>query len=494
MALQGTLATIDGAGTNSVKFGGGTATASGNNSIAIGYNSNAAGNYSTALGFRAIASGDYSTALGHYANASASGSTALGSQANASGYFSTALGYASKAFGDYSTALGQWAEAPGEGSIAIGSYTTSSVFPSPNAAGCYSIAIGTGARVNTNISTTSDTTIYPNYAIAIGYNSNAAGNYSTALGSWANVAGCYSIALGCSANASGDYSTDLGTWANASGNYSIALGRSANASGDYSIVLGSWAVASGNQSIALGTSVDASGGYSTALGAVAIASGNYSTALGRLANASYNFSIAIGYNAQTTALNTIMLGDSGTAGIYWKGGTAAHTSDIQDKINISQVENGALNFINQIEPVTYYYNFREDYQEREEWINQDIENIIEKICNLSKKERNKRYKYGQLGTYDKEEWAKGTKKKDWLSIGFKAQEIEQKLKEIYGDKYSNLIVSDICKDYTDEELAQDGAERQYNIAMFDMIPFLVKAIQELDARVQALEEELKEKV
>jgi hypothetical protein len=54
--------------------------------------------------------------------------------------------------------------------------------------------------------------------------------------------------------------------------------------------------------------------------------------------------------------------------------------------------------------------------------------------------------------------------------------VKRILQETYGNKYNDLLVSDVCEKYTDEELEADCAERQYSMATGNLIPFLVKAI------------------
>ena len=68
-------------------------TASGLNSVALGYGSKASGDYSTALGCGSSAIGSTSTAIGYGSRASAGNSVALGNVSMAYGFNSVALGY-----------------------------------------------------------------------------------------------------------------------------------------------------------------------------------------------------------------------------------------------------------------------------------------------------------------------------------------------------------------------------------------------------------------
>ena len=77
-------------------------TASGGDSIAMGFYSEASGQTSTAIGLATIASGDSSTAMGGFTTASGYASTAMGADTVASGMMSTAMGFLTTA-SDYSS-------------------------------------------------------------------------------------------------------------------------------------------------------------------------------------------------------------------------------------------------------------------------------------------------------------------------------------------------------------------------------------------------------
>jgi hypothetical protein len=71
----------------------------------------------------------------------------------------------------------------------------------------------------------------------------------------------------------------------------------------------------------------------------------------------------------------------------------------------------------------------------------------------------------------------GTHKKDWLDVGFKAQDVEalEKAAGYSKSNKTNLTVS----------LSADG--EQYGIKYSKFVPILVKAMQELSAKNDALE-------
>ncbi len=90
----------------------------------------ATGNSSVAMGFDTTASGDFSTAMGAYTEASGATSTAMGAYTTASEYFSTAMGAYTEASGGNSTAMGAYTTASGFGSTAMGYNTTASDYGS----------------------------------------------------------------------------------------------------------------------------------------------------------------------------------------------------------------------------------------------------------------------------------------------------------------------------------------------------------------------------
>ena len=277
-----------------------------------------------------------------------------------------------------------------------------------------------------------------------------------------------------------------------------SFGPDSIASGTNALALGSAANATGTVALAIGRNSLATD-YAISIGFSSNATAYNSIAIGVASCAAYNYSYAIGHNARTTRVNSIMFGDSGIGYVMWKGGTNLHTSDIRDKTDIEEIPNGATEFLDKLTPIKYRNNFRDQYQEPEEWTEVEKNDIIEedeneeypqRVCNLSAEEREKREKYF-LGTYDKEAWAAGTKKSDIVKLGVTAQDVLQALEDVYGDSKLFPLVYDALEDYTDEELPED-VERQYSLDYIQLIPFLIKSIQEMDARIKVLEEKLNE--
>ncbi|NUY30603.1 adhesin [Paraburkholderia sp. JPY303] len=108
-------------GDDAVAVGAG-ATASAQGTTALGAASVAGGQNATAIGIQATAS-EGSNAIGWNTTASGIGSTAIGQFANAAGAWSTALGFEAEATNDMSIAIGTLAAANADNSVALGAYS-----------------------------------------------------------------------------------------------------------------------------------------------------------------------------------------------------------------------------------------------------------------------------------------------------------------------------------------------------------------------------------
>ena len=181
----------------------GNTTASGTDSVAIGYNGTASGNYSTAFA--------YSTASGASSFAMNAG-TASGAYSIASGYPTTASGAYSFAHGKTITASGDYSFAHGSNTTASGDYSfafsggqatggRSMASMTGVAAGHGSIALGYASRAGN----ADGGSPYGDGQIAIGTNSYAYGQFGMALAGFpfgnTTASGYYSVTLGGGATA-----------------------------------------------------------------------------------------------------------------------------------------------------------------------------------------------------------------------------------------------------------------------------------------------------
>ena len=88
--------------------------------------------------------------------------------------------------------------------------------------------------------------------------------------------------------------------------------------------------------------------------------------------------------------------------------------------------------------------------------------------------------------YDREAHAQGTKKGNRIRVGVSAQNVQQALIDVFGNSgYANLV-NDNLFDYNSDDIPE-GVESQLAVNYEGFIPFLIKAVQKLDARVKELE-------
>ena len=229
-------------GTNALWYG------NGNGNVSIGANSNYKSesmttfNNSTAVGFSSYALGENSVAVGYNASATQTSSVAIGDRANVATSYAVAVGYMSKAEGEGSgTALG--------GNASATNFFTTAIGRSANASGYYATAIGGGAKapVSNTVALGRSAEASSTGATALGYEATASGSDSISIGNSSNVMRVGGIAIGNDARSG---STNSSVY----GDYGIAIGYSAGTGNDYGVSIGynSGNTNSGSNNIAIG--------------------------------------------------------------------------------------------------------------------------------------------------------------------------------------------------------------------------------------------------
>ena len=247
-------------GTGSAKATGETsiavgwdAKAAGKNSIAAGWDAKAAGKSSIAAGWDAKADGENSIAVGYGASTETNSATyyrikdvtdktmnniAIGKQARSGGLQTIVMGAEAEASKTQSIALGFDAQATGDQSVALGANTRS--------VGDSSIAIGgddldsVASTVYRVTSPTADNDAYNDTALAKEYRKLTGQNLvnftpnNRYIGTATGQAG---VAVGVSSKA-GDLATAIGTKSHATGNHSVAFGVGATADKANAVALG----------------------------------------------------------------------------------------------------------------------------------------------------------------------------------------------------------------------------------------------------------------
>jgi trimeric autotransporter adhesin len=332
--------------------------------------------------------------------------------------------------------------------------------------GLNSLKNTTTGRENTSVGVSSlmaNTT--GDYNVAIGYGSlerNTTGILNTSVGNkslYNNLDGRANIGIGTYSlerNSSGNNNVAVGVFAaynNITGNNNIALGYSAlnrNTNGNRNIAIGSSSlevIGSSNNCIAIGHDSQVSnlsGEYNLSIGNSSLfvnQTGSNNIALGYNAynNGNFNNSIAIGNNVAITASNQIRIGNSSTTSI---GGFASWTnvSDERFKSEIDYTNVPGLDFILKLKPVTYRLDLNK--------INKQLNTKLESNQNSN------------------------------IQTGFIAQEVENISNQI------NYAFSGVDKPKNENDF--------YGLRYAEFVVPLTKAIQEQQAIIQNLQDEIKE--
>jgi hypothetical protein len=262
----------------------------------------------------------------------------------------------------------------------------------------------------------------------------------------AHTTGCRQIAIGAFAMAN-----------STTGNSSIAIGINA---GTYdatnSIAIGSGAIASQNRSVSIGLNANVAGENSVAIGASSVSNLSNSVAIGYRAKTYGCCSIAIGHSVKTYCDNQISIGSNYNnyccAGTIIMGNQFhtvcnciyvdwSYCSDRNEKTNIQPLPyNFGLPFIKKLRPVKFNWDIREKYVEK---------------CG---------FEFGQKD---------GTLAQEKENYGLIAQELEQVLQEL------NLRFDGLTKN-----------DKRYHLASTNLLAPLVKSIQQLSTKLEAIKERL----
>ena len=202
---------------------------------------------------------------------------------------------------------------------------------------------------------------------------------------------------------------------------------------------------------------------STSQGANSVAIGNQAGITNQSAN-----SVCLGELSAVTGTLQIQLGKSGTTTYAY--GAVQDRSDERDKADIQDIHLG-LDFIDALTPKSYKFDYREDYRDHRTEMqdvvigqDEDGNGIIEQQEVTIPDTR----ELGEI-THD------GTHKRSRLHCGLVAQEVKQ-------------VMDDLGVDfggYQDHSI--NGGQDVMSIGYGELIAPMIKAIQELKARVEVLE-------
>lgn len=258
---------------------------------------------------------------------------------------------------------------------------------------------------------------------------------------------------------------------------SISIGDGSISYGNSSVQIGTSANSKQN-SVAIGTSAKSGESNAVAIGSAATASNYYAVAIGKDSQAQHT-SVAIGYrainsnnthfncvllgsNTVVTSANQVQLGSSATTTYAY--GAVQDRSDIRDKTDIQDCTLG-LDFINALRPVKYKWDYREDY----------FADVAPKRGDFdSDEEYSTAYEQARVAFFENPV-KDGSKTRNREHHGLIAQEFKQLL--------DNLGVDHAA--YQDH--SANGGMDVKSIGYAELIPNLIKAIQEISAKVESLE-------
>lgn len=286
------------------------------------------------------------------------------------------------------------------GSVATGSAST---YWDPDSIGLYSFASGLNTRAQGFGATAMgrDSEASNSYAFASGYFTNADGQYSTAMGFNTDALALGSTALGYSTDAEENYSFAAGYFAEAQAIYSLALGNSVQAQSYSSMAVGRYNVGGGSATswnatdpifeIGIGTSSSNRANAVSVLknGNVGIGTTTPLDALhvnGRVRFQSVEYfedggtnEIAARGDLRPTSDNTYDLGTSSFRwdDVYATNGTI-NTSDLRDKTNIRDLNYG-LQTVLQLRPVRFNWKWDAENSDKLGLIAQELQIYIPEV-------------------------------------------------------------------------------------------------------------------
>jgi hypothetical protein len=465
-------------GSDSLRFN-----TTGNNNAAFGYNAlyaNTTGNNNTALGRSGLSNnttGLNNTAVGYAA-----------SNASTTGNDNTAVGYAAmlaNTTGSGNTALGSSALATN--TTGNNNTTVGIVSMNANTTGTSNVALGYAALYS---NTTGNSNVALGYAslyynttasnaVAIGngaLQTNTTGASNTAVGNaalYSNTTGGSNVAIGLNAlynNTTASNNTALGNAClqNTTTGYSnVGLGVSSL----FSNTTGLQNTASGTQALNANTTAsnNTANGFQSL---VACTTGSGNTALGSTALVALTTATnctGLGFGAAVTGSNQVQLGDSATTTYVY--GTVQNRSDIRDKADIRDTKLG-LDFVNSLRPVDYRYDMRDSYKP-DRPAQPDADATPEQI---------------EAHKAEMAEWLEAVKLKNLKHDGSKKR-----------SRYHSGIIAQELRDAIDasgfdkkgwgalQDHSIGGGDDVLSVGYDQFVAPLIKAIQELSAKVEKLE-------
>ncbi|MFK7922779.1 MAG: tail fiber domain-containing protein, partial [Bacteroidia bacterium] len=319
------------------------------------------------------------------------------------------------------------------------------------------------------------------YSFASGYNTRAQGFGATAMGRDTEATNSYAFASGFFSNADGQYSTAMGFNTDAFALGSTALGYSTDAEANYSFAAGYFAEAQAIYSVAIGNAVRAQSYASMAVGRYNVGGGNATSWVA----ADPIFEIGIGTGPSTRA-NAMMVHKNGNVGIGTNFPSATlqiiGTTRIGSAEEITDGGSYLMDFDATLRPVTN--NGRSLGNSTKRWNTVFATNGTINTSDRREKENIRAIPYGLTEIMQLEpvifSWIDQPERGN--KLGLIAQDVQPVLEEVVLDK-------DWVQNEENGEIEEIEAERM-GVYYSDIIPVLIKAVQEQQELIKTQSEQL----
>lgn len=358
----------------------------------------------------------------------------------------------------------------------------------PNSEG--NVLIGYEAKANSNYAIALGYSAESNFdnSIAIGRASKSDAEAAIAIGWLTNSNFSNAVAIGRSASANQDASIAIGEVAHVSGINSIAIGKNAIALKDNGIALGLNGYASDQYGVSIGANSRAVTASTTAVGHNAVADAIGASAYGLNSHANNTNALALGMASKSEALNAIAIGANSSVTSNGDNGIAIGTGSSADGTNAAAYGSGVVAYSNQIRMGGYYItsiggptNWTNISDSRFKFnIKDNVPGLefIKKLRPITYQLNTKKYAtYMGMPDYLKNEVHELAKSAE-IQSGFLAQDVERAANEL-GYDFSGVDKPDNEKD-------------TYGLRYAAFVVPLVKAVQELEEKVNILSKKVSE--
>ncbi|WP_299768119.1 tail fiber domain-containing protein [uncultured Dokdonia sp.] len=289
--------------------------ASGDTSFATGSATEASGAFSFAAGGATTASGTGSVVFGSTSDAIGDVSFAQGIGLRADALLSATFGRNNIGGGS----VGLWTPSDPLFEIGNGSNNSSgrnnalTIYKNGNITMDNSMVSANGTTGELAVALGNETTSNGVYSLSAGSGTIASGQTAVAFGSTTTASGAASFTTGLSTTATQAGAVAMGAFTEASGSSSFAAGASTSATSTNAAAFGSGTTASGFASFATGSLTSAGGARSFSFGSQSNADGVQTMAGGNATIASGDNSVALGTNSQSFGDHSFSMGTSAIA-------------------------------------------------------------------------------------------------------------------------------------------------------------------------------------